>query len=634
MTSRRFGAWLLLTVMFAPSTLSAGEAAHEKLFQNVMARLLATDLVRKEYPDKYVWPPKFFIKADSAKELNAYATAHEKLGAVYERDVGKIRPVVMITEGYLKQVVKGDENVLAAIMGHELAHLTKDHVGGRKGDTTLLLLAFSRDDEIEADLDGMRYAVAAGFPYKDSVAAAFKEMKAVTRYTSFEGLFTTHPSWEERLTFLDREQSKLWASMSAFSNGNVFLQLEQYQAAEQCFRSVVKEFPDCYEAWSNLGYCLLMRYCDGLEADDLRRFGIGHIVAGGFYGRPVSLESKVRGIDEKAWQGAVKAFRTALAIKDDLVLPHAGLGISQLVHPEGKDAKQALRHFEDAIAHLRKDPGVKTNPLSVVSLLINSGVAELAAGNVTEAQRKFQDADKYIGAAGLGPLVKTVDDALVFNMALVGAEDTALTSRRAALKDWVFYLNEASPDSAWWAIAYERYTKLAKSLEQPVLSKEDLGKTARPAMTRLATSVNVGEHTVFLSEPIDQALEDLGKKDAVAQPLFSGSKMIRYRFADKGIDLLGKDKVVCIFLKGPKAPALKLQDVGGATKARELTVGMYEKDAEDLLKNHRVDREYLVARDERYKFYPTLGLAVRFSDGRVNELALAQVPRIGGPGKR
>ena len=136
------------------------------------------------------------------------------------------------------------------------------------------LAAWLRDHEIEADLSGMRYALAAGYPCKESITGAFREMKKNTSYTSFEGLHTTHPSWDERLMFLDREQAKLWSAMSAFNNGALFLQLEQYPAAEQCFRAVVKEFPECHEGWANLGYTLLMRYCDALDADDLRHFRI------------------------------------------------------------------------------------------------------------------------------------------------------------------------------------------------------------------------------------------------------------------------------------------------------------------------------------------------------------------------
>ena len=88
------------------------------------------------------------------------------------------RPVVMMTEGFLKEVVGGDENILAMVMGHELAHLTKEHVVGmRKGDTALLLLTFGRDQEIEADINGMRYAVSSGFSFKNGVGKAFAAMR-------------------------------------------------------------------------------------------------------------------------------------------------------------------------------------------------------------------------------------------------------------------------------------------------------------------------------------------------------------------------------------------------------------------------------------------------------------------------
>jgi hypothetical protein len=62
-----------------------------------------------------------------------------------------------------------------------------------------------------------------------------------------------HPSWKDRLAELDPNQPSLWRAMSAFDNGNHFLLLEQYLAAERCFEKVVDDFPDCYEAWANLG---------------------------------------------------------------------------------------------------------------------------------------------------------------------------------------------------------------------------------------------------------------------------------------------------------------------------------------------------------------------------------------------
>ena len=70
---------------------------------------------------------------------------------------------------------------------------------------------------------------------------------------------------------------------------------EQYDSAEQCFKEVTKVFPGCPEAWANLGYTKLMEYCDKLDADDLRRLDVGHLVIGGFYRTPGSLKPNCGG---------------------------------------------------------------------------------------------------------------------------------------------------------------------------------------------------------------------------------------------------------------------------------------------------------------------------------------------------
>src|SRR5581483_8267949 len=602
----------------------------QKFFDKVMNQLLSTDLVRREYPDKYSFPPKFFIKPSSEQELNAYASSHERHGATFDPDQRKIRPVVMVTQGYLHKVIKGDEAILAAIMGHEIAHLTKEHIENRaKAETALLFVAFTREQEIEADLEGMRYAVAAGFPYKGGIASAIREMKTLPGFTSFEGLKGTHPSWEERLAFLDREQPKLWSSMAAFSNGATFLHLEQYAAAEQCFRGVIKEFPDCYEAWANLGCALLMQYCDALEVDDLRRFGVGHIVAGCFYERPGSLDEKVRGIDEKLWKEAVKTLQRSLSLKSDLVLPRACLGLAYLVHPAGSDGKEAARWFGEALVHFKNDPGAKNDRLSLAALLTNSGVADLAAGNLRDAENKFVTANGIVTKMKLTNMVASIEDAILFNLGLVdSAGDPG--KKKQALKEFQVYLNQGTPSSAWWKLAYSRYADLGKDLGLAVPAKEVVLKS-RGQVDRVVTSITVGDKSLFLSEPMDDALGLLGRQTAVQVPLYPGAKIVRWRFPDKGIDVLGKEKVLAIFLNKPAAPPIKLQGQGLGAQGRELRVGMSEADAQEALQKNRPDnsQQLLTTKNQGYKFYPELGLAVRVQEGRIVEIALAQIPRFG-----
>lgn len=628
MTGRR-GKWefSVLVALLAFSPAPADDTADDKLLDKVMQRLLSTDILSDAYPAKYYWPPKHFVKPDSVKELNAYATASPRLGAVVNEKTGKVRPVVMITQGYMKKVVKGDENLLAVIMGHELAHVMKDHVGGRGKETALVDLAFNRDQEIEADLQGMKFLVAAGFPYRTAVASAVREMKETARYSSFEGLSATHPTWEDRLALLDREQPQLWRSMGAFKNGLLFLQVEQYLAAQQCFRAVTKEFPDCHEAWANLGYALLMQYCDGLDADDLRRFGIGQMVTGAFYLRPASLESKVRGIDEKLWQDAVKALNKALTLDANLALPRANLGLAYLVHPDGKDPKRAATYFEAAFAHFQKDPELKKNPVAIASLLINSGVCDLARGQQDEAARKFRSSEKLLAALVTLPQSDLLADALLFNQSLLTTESTNTKSN--ACKMLEDYLTFANVDTAWWTLAHERYGKLCKELDKAPRSQKELAQRKGAGILRPLTSVAIAGKAITLSESTQEAVDILGEKNGVAVPLYSGSKIVRWRFIPQGIDILGKDKVLAIFLTNSNAPPLLIQASGVGAKAKELRIGMNESDVSDILQNQQADPlpRFLADTESSFRYYPSLGLAARFERGRLKELALAQLPR-------
>jgi tetratricopeptide (TPR) repeat protein len=626
---RHFVIGLLLSLLIS---LTPAEARAQKddarMFATVMERLLSSDRVLRGYPQKYAWPPRHFIKEDSAKEVNAYASAHKSHGATLDKESGKVRPVVMVTEGMLKEIIQGDENSLAVIMGHELAHLAKDHVGDRKGETPFLLLAFSRDQEIEADLEGLRYAISAGYPYKAGVAKAILAMQKRTKVSSFEGLHSTHPTWNDRLMFLDREQSKLWGSMSAFQNGYLFLELEQYLSARQCFKAVVTEFPDCYEAWANLGYAQLMQYCDGLDADDLRSFNIGQIVAGGFYARPKSLESKVRGIDEKLWKDAVDSINKALKLKPELALARANLGVAYLVKPDGKDARVASKHLEEALHQAAKDPELKMNRQALAALLINAGVCDLARGDKKETALKFEQALNILDTMKLTPLAKSLDEAILYNQTILDAGSGDATRKKVACSDLEQYLLGACPESAWWTLAHERYVQLAKECSITPRPRDELAKRKGPAALRLVTSVTVDKSTISLAEPLQDAIDRLGK-NGVKQPLFPDSKIMRWRFAEQGVDLLGKDRVVAIFLTNEKSPPVVIQAEGTATKAKSLKIGMAEKEVMELLKHQHADFSPRPIDDPgiTYVSYPELGLAIRFARQTVLEIALAQVPR-------
>src|SRR4051794_18016491 len=100
--------------------------------------------------------------------------------------------------------------------------------------------------------------------------------------------------------------------MPAFENGLYFLAVEDYADAEACFAQVVETFPGSAEAWAHLGTARLLKFSDGLAADDLRRLDVGLFIAGVRFRRPDAA-----GGDEKMkrWKDAEAALQTALKLK-------------------------------------------------------------------------------------------------------------------------------------------------------------------------------------------------------------------------------------------------------------------------------------------------------------------------------
>ena len=469
----------------------------------------------------------------------------------------------------------------------------------------------------------MELTLAAGYSKKGALGAIRRFIDLDLEYSSFEGLGVDHPSWKDRVALLDKEQAPLWHAMAAFHDGTYFLLAEQYGSAERCFRAVTREFPACHEAWANLGYALLMRYCDGLEVDDLRRFDLGQLAVGGFYRRPGTLEAQVRGIDEELWWDAVGALREALRLKPDSVLIKANLGVAYLVRPAGRDVGQAARYLQEAAEAVESDPanaGLNDLERSICARRCCStpGWPTWPAAGPTSAARRLDRVaalgPQFAGDRPERPRASGLVAALHYNRALLLAASPEAEKRRAAVGQFERYLRSASPASAWWPLAYERYAKLCRELDLEAKSEKELKDQIQTDLRPLTAVRLRSGAQVTLSEPTGEVTDRLGGGQAV--PVVPGTNLRRLSYPDQGIDLLVTDRVLAIRLRGPGAPTLPLRSTGLGTTATELRVGMAKRELDQILKDLDYSFAGLDDPEVRYRFYPELGLAVQVRSGR------------------
>lgn len=600
-------------------TFDYGLPSKQSRVQGVSQKLLA---LVQSHPANLSWPPAFDVTNDG--KLNASASLRVEANGRPVVEKGKLVPYVAIDQLLLDDVIEGDDARLAFVLGHELAHLLLGHVfstsNAGRANTRFLKYVFTRDQEIAADLKGMELALGAGY----SVQGARDAWKRINspeirnkypglNYSSFEGLGLNHPSWDDRLQNIDKEQASLWKAMSASRNGTFFLTVQQYPAATQQFKAVTSEFPKSYEAWANLGYSQLMQYVDTLTEEDLRNFNIGQLVPGGFYLRPTSLEKRLKGIEPDLWFEAVGSLRRAIALKQDLTLAQANLGVAMLVRPIGKDTNQAVQYLDKSLANIDTDGSISDFARAVI--LINGSVAKLANGDEKGAANRLSKAERLINGNEL------LLAAVKYNRALLLA-NSGPTGERQAISQMEAYLQHTRQSSMWWGIGYDFYVNLCRKDSVPCSGPGAL-KTAAAARLRPVSGVEFGHgQLVTLSDSAEKVKKTLGPGQEVPG---GDATLTRLVYQQYGSDLLVRGDLVAIQLYTPMAPPIIVQPADLAATRFNLRVGMAQQQFEGLLPIGFVETPFDNP-DIHYRFYPAIGVAVRFDHSQVSELLVSQIP--------
>lgn len=208
-----------------------------------------------------------------------------------------------------------NEAQLAALLGHELAHVNARHTASQMsksmlgnaflagavayagqrqhGELTekigmlsagLLLASYSRDNEREADAIGMEYMVGGGYNPQGMIGLmAILQKISKHKPGAIELMFSTHPMSDERYlnaqdnarTFfrsarslpLNRERymdktanlRKIKDAIKAMQNGDEAMNKEEYESAQTFLSQALKQAPNDYAALVMMAKCQLAR---------------------------------------------------------------------------------------------------------------------------------------------------------------------------------------------------------------------------------------------------------------------------------------------------------------------------------------------------------------------------------------
>ncbi|OAD19021.1 TPR repeat-containing protein [Candidatus Thiomargarita nelsonii] len=160
----------------------------------------------------------------------------------------------------------------AFVLGHELAHLSKDDFWHREflsiaKESPLLpqlVKNYQEQDgkqkEIEADDHGFIYAALAGYPVDKLLAEGTQQQNFLVYWQqqSFQEVSDTHPRPEYRAELLQARLQKLLGNLPYFHFGVRLTHFQRCEDAVYFFREFLKYFPG-REVYNNLGVCELQR---------------------------------------------------------------------------------------------------------------------------------------------------------------------------------------------------------------------------------------------------------------------------------------------------------------------------------------------------------------------------------------
>ena len=582
--------------------------------KGVSKRLLS---VLDSVPSDLKWPPVFEIT--ESEQVNAYAgiTGHQ--------------PKVIIHTA-IADITEGIPDRLAYIIAHELIHIIRGHcTRSDVAGTGAQIYSFTGADEEVADIEGLRLLLKAGYSNSEAVNT-FKVMRnKLGDFSPLEAQSEGHPSWTRRLEYTDQAQAKLWRSMSAFNTGVTLLMVQNYDAAVVCFDKVIKEFPGCFEAYSNVGYAKLMQYCDLFDTVDIASYNIGQIVVGGFYRRPVSLESAIRGVSEELYWKAIGNFKRSLDINPDQSLVKSYLGIAYFLDPRKQSIGESERYFAESLRSVEKDETL--DPSLKACVYLNAGAIDIAKSNFASAETKIGQArslrdplknNQFLAAfpnTGSSEISYSllIDYALDLNLVLLEYRKTGSLKDEQA-KILVRYLRNTDPASIWWKVAYQVYEAGSTKSGRQFLTKQQILSQISTVISPVR-SVTVDDFTIYLSQGTDEILKRFVSYDLV--PVVQGRKIYRYLFPENHFEILAGPEVLGISIK---ASGSQVKMGSNADGLKDIQTGMLFETIRTRFEGMNTSDLVMPDQPVKYFFYSDLGIAFGVTGSIVTEIMIIQKP--------
>lgn len=242
-----------------------------------------------------------------------------------------------------------DMRLVRAVVAHELAHLSKQHLGkGFKAQD--LDLIFTRQQEYDADATGAIALEKAGYSKNDMVDMLLKLGESSKDWPGSDRILGDHADSARRASAVGGNNLVL-RSLVSFQNGDGYLDARKYEQAMNAYDKAVADAPKFYESKYNAAIASLLNYYDQVAKNIVEAWYLPDFGPTLSMPIPLSKAGVINDQDRRNYQLALAHVKTAFDAEPTRRESLELQGLVLVLDPDGKpeNLREGIKALNDAM---------------------------------------------------------------------------------------------------------------------------------------------------------------------------------------------------------------------------------------------------------------------------------------------
>lgn len=300
---------------------------------------------------------------------------------------------------FLKEI-----RMVRAVVAHELAHLSKQHLGKGYNPKDLDLI-FTRQQEYDADATGAIALEKAGYKKQDMVDMLLKLGESSAAWPGSDKVLGDHADTARRASAVSNNNLVL-RSMVSYTDGEAYLDARKYNLAMRAYDKAAVDAPTFYECKYNAALAALLFYYGEMAPNIVEPWYLPDFGPTLTFPSPLGKVGTIADIDRQNYAIALAHIKLAYDMRPTAFHSLELQGLALVLDPDGKaeNIQEGVKSLNDAMTKATTDSQKLRTANNLALGYQRSGDVTKAVRVMLEAQRNTTKYNSFL-AANLGQQV-------------------------------------------------------------------------------------------------------------------------------------------------------------------------------------------------------------------------------------